>query len=68
MEASQKVGNLTWAMAQLATCKRHRVRRRLDLLGQLAHPIAILLLGGIVLAMCLSVFAPFVNLILLNAA
>lgn len=64
MLASEKVGNRAWAMAQLATCKRRRMRRRLDLLGQLVEPAAVLLLGGAVFTMCLGVFAPLVSMIL----
>lgn len=63
MEASEKVGNRAWAMAQLATSKRRRARRRLELLGQLVHPFAILLLGGVILTICLGVFAPYLEIL-----
>ena len=63
LEASQKVGNLAWAMAQLAKCKRRRMQSRIEFLGQLVEPVVILLLGGIVLATCLMAFSPLVNLI-----
>jgi type II secretory pathway component PulF len=64
LEASQKVGNLAWAMTQLATCKRRRMRSRMELLGQLVEPAAVLLMGGIVFVICLMAFSPLVNLIL----
>ncbi len=67
MEASAKVGNRPWAMGQLAACKRRRMRRRLELLGQLVHPAAVLLLGGVVFVMFLSVFVPLVKIILYSA-
>jgi type II secretory pathway component PulF len=63
MEASEKVGNRAWAMAQLATSKRNRMRRRLGFVSQLAHPLAILLLGGIVLTWTLGFFSPVVELL-----
>lgn len=63
LEAAQKVGNLAWAMAQLAVCKRRRKRSRMELLGQLVEPVAALLLGGLVLAICLMAFAPLLGLI-----
>ena len=50
-------------MAQLATSKRSRMRRRLGFVGQLAHPLAILLLGGIVLTWTLGFFSPLVELL-----
>jgi type IV pilus assembly protein PilC len=67
MEASEKVGNRAWAMTQLATCKRRRMRRRLELLGQLVEPVTVLLLGGAVFTMCLGVFVPLVKMILYSA-
>jgi len=67
MEVSEKVGNRPWAMAQLATSKRHRIRRRLELLGQMAEPVTVLLLGGAVFTICLGCFVPFVKLILYSA-
>jgi type II secretory pathway component PulF len=63
MEASEKVGNRAWAMSQLATCKRRRVQRQLELLGQLVHPFAILLLGGVIFTICLGVFAPYLEIL-----
>ena len=64
MEAAEKVGNRPWAMEQLAMSKRRRMRRRLELLGQLESPVAVLCLGGAVFAVCLGVFAPLVKIIL----
>jgi type II secretory pathway component PulF len=63
MEASQKVGNRPWAMAQLARCKRRRIRRRLELAGQLLEPVTVLLLGGVVLALFWSVLSPIVEIL-----
>ena len=67
MESSQKVGNRPWAMRQLATAKRRRIRRRLELLDQLASPLAILLLGAVVLTVSMGVFVPLVQMSLYSA-
>ena len=67
MEASEKVGNRPWAMGQLATCKRRRMRRRLELLDQLVEPAAILLLGGVVFTLVLGGFVPLVQIIFHSA-
>ena len=64
MEASQNVGNRPWAMGQLATCKRRRMRERLELLSQLVEPVGVLLLGGVVLTVCLAGFVPLVKMIM----
>ncbi len=64
MEASEKVGNRPWAMAQLASSKRRRMLCRLELVGDLVEPVTILLLAGAVFTMCLSVFGPFLMMIL----
>lgn len=67
METSEKVGNRPWTIAQLATIKRRRLRHRVELVSHLASPIAILLLGGVVFALCLGVFGPLVKMILASA-
>jgi type II secretory pathway component PulF len=67
VQSAEKVGNCAWAMAQLAMLKRRRVRRRLEFLGQLLHPAAVLVLGGVVFAMFLSVFVPLTKMILSSA-
>lgn len=63
LQAAEKVGNVPWVMRQLALCKRRRAHRRTDMLGQLAQPVAILLLGGIVLVVCLGMYAPFMQIL-----
>ena len=63
LHAAEKVGNVPWVMTQLAQCKRRRAHRRIDMLGQLAQPAAILLLGGIVLVVCLGMYAPILQLL-----
>jgi MSHA biogenesis protein MshG len=67
MEASEKVGNRPWVMAQLASGKRRRMRRRLELLGQLVEPAVVLLVAGVVFTMCLGVFVPLAKMILYAA-
>lgn len=67
MQASEKVGNRPWVMAQLAGCKRRRMRRRQELLGQLIEPVMVLLVAGVVFTMCLGVFVPLVKMILYSA-
>jgi type II secretory pathway component PulF len=62
LEASEKVGNRPWAMAQLVMCKRRRMQRRLELAGQVVEPVAVLLLGGVVLALFLGILSPVVNI------
>ena len=46
---------------------RRRIRRRQELLGQLAEPMAVILLGGVVFTMCLGVFVPLLKMILSSA-
>ena len=64
IEISEKVGNRSWAMAQLAASKRRRMQRRLELLSQLVEPVSVVLLGGAVLTICLGGFVPLIKMIM----
>ena len=63
LEAAVKVGNRPWAMQQIATRKRVRLNRRLELFCELLHPMAMLVLGCVIALVASAVFLPLVRLI-----
>ena len=63
LKTSDRVGNRTWILGQLAAVKIGRTRQRLALLAQWVLPVLILLLGLIVLSQALMIFQPLVHMI-----
>jgi type II secretory pathway component PulF len=63
LKAAQRVGNLPWAMRELADGNRRRLAYKLNALVQLAYPSIILCLGAIVLFIVTSLFMPLIVLI-----
>ena len=63
LEAARRVGNLGWALRELA---RRAERRHLDRVGrrlQLLHSVGVVFLGGIVLVVVVGFFAPLIYVI-----
>ena len=63
LEAATRVGNLPWALSQLATRRRITTWQRRTALAQLVFPICILMLGCLVLRIALAVFMPLIQMI-----
>jgi len=63
LKAAQRVGNLPWAMREMADSNRRRLAYRLNALVQLAYPPVILCLGVIVLFIVSALFMPMISLI-----
>src|SRR5262249_39642232 len=56
LETSERVGNRSWVLEQLAQLKRRSNVRRLGRWTELAVPLVVLVVGGFVLLQALSVF------------
>jgi protein transport protein HofC len=63
LDLSERLGNRSWVLSQLAYAKSRRAAHRLDLTSQLMLPIVVLLLGAFVLYQALAIFMPTVTLI-----
>lgn len=63
LEAAQRVGNLPWALREMAESSRRRLTYRLYALIQVLFPLAILALGLLVLAYVVGYFMPIIALI-----
>ena len=63
LEAAQRVGNLTWALRQMADRIERRAEYRYQLLVQFIDPVLFLLIGTVIGTFCLSLFLPLVELL-----
>jgi type II secretory pathway component PulF len=63
LAAATRVGNLPWAMMEMADSNRRRLAYRCQIWLQLAFALVTLVLGLAVLIFCVSFFLPLVNLV-----
>jgi type II secretory pathway component PulF len=63
LKTSDRVGNRSWVLGQLAAVKVTRTTRRLAVLAQWILPALTLLLGIVVLSQALMIFQPLVRMI-----
>jgi general secretion pathway protein F len=63
LQAAQRVGNLPWAMREMADSNRRRLAYRLNALVQLAYPPVILCVGFCVMFIVVALFYPVITLI-----
>jgi protein transport protein HofC len=64
LKAAQRVGNLPWAMREMADSNRRRLAYRLSALVQVAYPPVIICMGLMVLFIVVALFYPLVNLVM----
>jgi type II secretory pathway component PulF len=64
LSAAKRVGNLPWAMREMADSNRRRLAYRLNALVQLAYPPVILCLGLLVMFVVVALFYPLITLIM----
>lgn len=63
LAAAAVVGNLSWAMNDLAESADRRGRVRIDAWAQTLYPVGVILMGGVVLFMGLGFFYPLIELL-----
>jgi type II secretory pathway component PulF len=63
LRSSASVGNLAWALAELAETSERRLAIRLQTLIQFLFPLVVITLGFIVFLFAMAYFAPLVKLI-----
>ena len=63
LAAAQRVGNLDWALEEMADSALRRQIYRVQALLQILFPIAVLVLGGVVLLFVVGMFIPLISLI-----
>jgi protein transport protein HofC len=63
LQTAERVGNLPWALREIARRRDKRAAYRLMALLQIAYPVAILMIGAMVAFYAVSLFIPIVKLI-----
>jgi type II secretory pathway component PulF len=63
VETAQAVGNIPWALRQIAQRRESQLAARLTFVGHVTHPLLILVISGFVGLMCIALFLPLVKLI-----
>jgi type II secretory pathway component PulF len=63
LQSAQRVGNLAWAMREMADSHRRRLAYRMNALLQMAFPLVLLIYGGIVGVFVVAYFLPLIALI-----
>ncbi len=63
VETAATVGNLPWALRQIAQRRESQLAARMTLAGHVTHPILILAISGFVSLMCFALFLPLVKLV-----
>jgi general secretion pathway protein F len=63
LQAAERVGNLTWALREMADSNRRRMAYRLYAAVQLLYPVVILMLGALVMCVVVGLFLPMIALI-----
>ena len=63
LTSAESVGNLAWALEELAETAERRLASRMQLVVQSLFPLVIVILGVVVFIMATAYFLPLVNLI-----
>jgi type II secretory pathway component PulF len=63
LQAAQRVGNLPWALREMAESSRRRLTYRVQALAQAAFPPLVILLGLVVMFIMVALFLPLITLI-----
>jgi type II secretory pathway component PulF len=63
LQAAQRVGNLPWALGEMAQSNRRRLQYRLQAASNMLFPAVILIFGAIVMFVTAALFLPLITLI-----
>lgn len=63
IQTAQQVGNLPWALREIASLSERRLQYRMGMLLQIVRPIVIIGLGLCVAFICIAMFMPLVKLV-----
>ncbi len=63
LESAERLGNLPWALREMADSRFRRYLRRVTVLLRILEPTVILMYGAFVAVMCLAMMTPIVDLI-----
>jgi type II secretory pathway component PulF len=63
LASAESVGNLAWALAELALTAERRLTTRMQLVTQTLFPLVVVILGMVVFVMAIAYFLPLVTLI-----
>ncbi len=63
LKSAQRVGNLAWALEEMAASNDRRLGYRLQLILQLLFPVTIIGIGALVFVFAVAYFSPLVKLI-----
>jgi type II secretory pathway component PulF len=63
LQAAQRLGNLPWALREMADSNRRRLAYRVQALSQMCFPLAVFVYGAIVGLIAVAVFSPLTAMI-----
>ena len=63
LQAAQRVGNLPWALTEMADSVRRRLAYRVQAVAQLLFPPIVILMGLVVMFIVVALFLPLISLI-----
>jgi type II secretory pathway component PulF len=63
LSTSDRIGNRSWILRQVAATKRRRAWRKLERASELLLPVFVIAIGGLVLYQALAVLMPLISLI-----
>ena len=63
LTAAAKVGNLGWALSELAESAERRLATRFQAVVQTLFPLVVVMLGAVIFMMAIAYFLPLVQLI-----
>jgi type II secretory pathway component PulF len=63
LRAAERVGNLPWALGEMADSVERRLAYRLRAISQVVFPLAVLAMGAVVMVFVVGYFLPLVSLV-----
>ena len=63
LQAAQRVGNLAWALQEMADSARRRLAYRVQAIVQTLFPLLVVLIGMVVMFVVVALFLPLIALI-----
>jgi type II secretory pathway component PulF len=64
LEAAERVGNVAWALREVADSRERRLAYRVKVLTAIVHPLVIVSLGLLVLTIVVAYYLPLVEIVL----
>lgn len=63
LEAAERLGNLPWALREMAEWRLERFARRITSVAKIIEPVSVLIFAAIVAVICVAIMSPLARLI-----